>query len=184
MRAVFSRPIAVAALCMSTAMSAVAQKIPSKNSAEPAATVASEAADKTSRSTSGLLSKPVVFRGMLGDTPIQAAVRPKEIADEGLEGEYFIFGSSQKILLAGELEGENLFLEESANGTSISGQWEGKLQGDTVRGTWMSADESVSKPFHLERIRSTASSSKSKPVQKARSAKSSTATALPAHTGS
>lgn len=117
----------------------------------------------------GLFSKPVIFRGTLGDMPIQFAVRPKEIIDEGLEGEYFIFGQSQKILLAGELEGENIFLEESENGTNISGQWEGKLQGDSIQGTWKSADESVSRPFKLKLIRLHASAQKPRSVRKASS---------------
>lgn len=104
------------------------------------------------KNTAGLLSRPAVFRGTLGDMPIQLAVRPKEVKDEGLEGEYFIFGQSRKILVAGELESENLFLEESENGTNISGLWDGKLRGDTIVGTWTSADDSVSRPFSLKLI--------------------------------
>lgn len=99
-------------------------------------------------------------------------MRSKEIADEGIEGEYFIFGRPQKILLAGEVEGENIFLEESENGTNISGQWEGTLQGDSIQGTWLSADGSLSKPFNLKRFRLPAHSpkSKSKPMQQLPSA--------------
>lgn len=99
-----------------------------------------------------LFVKPVFLRGTVGETNIQVNIRPKENIDEGLEGEYFIFGHSPKILLAGEMEGNTLFMEESENGTDISGQWDGKLDGDTLTGTWMSADGLMTKPFSLKVI--------------------------------
>jgi hypothetical protein len=102
--------------------------------------------------TSPLFMKPVFLRGSLGDQNVQVNIRPKEQVDEGLEGEYFVFGRSLKILLAGEMEGTTLFMEESENGTNISGQWDGKLDGDMLSGTWMSADGSVTKPFSLKII--------------------------------
>jgi hypothetical protein len=102
--------------------------------------------------TSPLFLKPVFLRGTLGDQNVQVNVRPKEQIDEGLEGEYFVFGRSLKILLAGEMEGVTLFMEESENGTDISGQWDGKLNGDTLTGSWMSADGTVTKPFSLKVI--------------------------------
>jgi len=97
-----------------------------------------------------LFSKPMVFRGTLGDKQVQLSIRPKDPADEGLEGEYFVFGSSQKVLLAGDDEGDALLLEESENGKDISGQWDGKLEGDTLSGNWTSADFSVTRPFVLK----------------------------------
>jgi hypothetical protein len=113
---------------------------------------------------SGLFNKPVFLRGTLGDVQIQANVRPKAEIDEGVEGEYFVFGRSQKILLAGELEGDAVFLEESENGTDVSGQWDGKRDGDTIHGTWLSADGSVSKPFMLKAVQA-AKQPQAKPVQ-------------------
>lgn len=97
-----------------------------------------------------LFSKPMVFRGTLGDKQVQLSIRPKNPADEGLEGEYFVFGSSQNVLLAGDGEGDALLLEESENGKDISGQWDGKLEGDTLSGNWTSADFSVTRPFVLK----------------------------------
>lgn len=97
-----------------------------------------------------LFSKPMVFRGTLGDKQVQLSIRPKNPADEGLEGEYFVFGSSQKVLLAGDGEGDALLLEESENGKDISGQWDGKLEGDTLSGNWTSADFSITRPFVLK----------------------------------
>jgi len=100
-----------------------------------------------------LFTKPVVLRGTLGEMQVQLQLRPKEVADEGLEGNYFVFGRSGNILLAGETEDDTLFLEESENGTDISGQWEGRLQGDALNGTWTSADAQSSKAFSLRVLR-------------------------------
>lgn len=99
-----------------------------------------------------LFHKPVFFRGVVGDINVQVNIRPKADIDEGIEGEYFIFGNSHKILLAGEIEGDQLFMEESENGTNISGQWDGKLEGDSLVGSWMSADGSITKPFTLKAV--------------------------------
>ncbi|HWT71212.1 MAG TPA: hypothetical protein VN361_03405 [Oxalicibacterium sp.] len=89
------------------------------------------------------------MRGTLGEQQVQLSVRQKEVADEGLEGSYFVFGRSANILVAGDAEGDALFLEESENGTDISGHWEGKLQGDAVSGTWTAADGETTRPFTL-----------------------------------
>lgn len=100
-----------------------------------------------------VFQKPVALRGTVGDVQIQVNLRPKEEVDEGHEGEYFIFGNSHKILLAGEIEKDGvIFMEESVNGTDISGQWDGTLEGDVLAGTWMSADGSITKPFSLKLI--------------------------------
>lgn len=130
----------MAAACISISASVSAQ-VPPVTPA-PALTVAP--------AISAIFLKPVLLRGTLGDVNVQVHIRPKEQIDEGIEGEYFIFGNSLKILLAGEIEGDILFMEESENGTNISGQWDGKLEGDTLAGTWMSADGSFTKPFSLK----------------------------------
>jgi hypothetical protein len=101
-----------------------------------------------------LLSKPLALRGTLGDAMVQFNLAPKADVDGGFEGNYFLFGHSQKILLAGEADGDDLFFEESENGTDVSGQWEGKLSGDSFSGTWLSADGAVTKPFSLKAIES------------------------------
>jgi hypothetical protein len=99
-------------------------------------------------------AKPVVLRGTLGEQPVQLTLRPKIPADEGIEGDYFVFGQSQKILLAGETEDSDLLMEESENGKDVSGQWIGKFAGDAVSGEWQSADGSVSKRFVLKIVKS------------------------------
>jgi opacity protein-like surface antigen len=107
-----------------------------------------QAAD-ASAAAGGMFARPVVLRGTLGDAQIQMTVQPKSDPAEGIEGEYIVFGRSGHILLAGETESGGLLMEESENGTDVSGQWEGQQDGAAVRGTWQSADGSVSKPFVL-----------------------------------
>ncbi len=97
----------------------------------------------------------VHLRGTIGDDGVQVTIRPKVPADEGVEGEYFFFGQSLQILLAGEIEGDILLLEESQDGTHISGQWDGTIAGDRVTGEWMSADGEVTKPFALQIVPAT-----------------------------
>ncbi len=164
--AVLRKLVAVTALCLPVAALSADLQAASKESEQRKTEPSSSGASKTPDGFAGLFSKPVAFRGKLGELSVQATVRPKEIAEEGLEGEYFFFGRSQKILLAGELEGESIFLEESENGTNISGQWEGKLQDGIIQGTWMSADGSISKPFSLRPIQPHARSPKVQALSK------------------
>jgi hypothetical protein len=100
-----------------------------------------------------LFERPAVLRGTLGDQEIQASIRPKAAPDVGIEGQYFLFGRGQIILLAGEAEDEEVLMEESANGTDVSGQWDGVVEGDTFRGTWRSAEGELVLPFTLKEVR-------------------------------
>ena len=100
-----------------------------------------------------LFIEPVALRGTLGEDQVQVNLRVKADMEDGIEGNYFVFGHSQNILLAGEIEGEELFLEESENGTDVSGQWSGKLAGDVISGEWQSADGAVTKPFRISIVR-------------------------------
>jgi hypothetical protein len=97
--------------------------------------------------------KPVALRGTLGEDQIQMNLRTKQEFADGVEGDYFRFGSSQKVLLAGEIEGDEVFLEESENGTDVSGEWNGKLAGEVFSGEWLSADGKRSKPFSIRIVR-------------------------------
>ena len=113
-----------------------------------------------------LLGQPATLRGTLGTTRIQMQLRLKVPIEDGIEGDYFLFGQTRKILLAGETENDILTMEESENGTDISGQWDGKIDGHTIRGTWQSADGSISKPFELTITRGTAVASKKPPSKR------------------
>ena len=114
----------------------------------------------------GLFSRPVVLRGTLGDAVIQMQVRPKADPSEGIEGSYIVFGRSGQILLAGETEGESLLMEESENGTDVSGQWEGRQQGGEVRGTWQSADGAVSRQFVLKALDAGSADDSARPARR------------------
>ncbi|HEY8609433.1 MAG TPA: hypothetical protein VIM12_20145 [Noviherbaspirillum sp.] len=109
-----------------------------------------------------LFVRPVALRGTLGDAPVQIDLRTKQEYADGVEGEYFVFGSSQKVLLAGEIEGDEVFLEESENGTDVSGQWNGKLAGEVFSGEWLSADGTRTKPFSVRIVRSARSQEKTR----------------------
>lgn len=114
-----------------------------------------------------LFSQPVILRGRLGDAQVQFNLRPKTEFEGGVEGDYFVFGSSAKVLLAGEYEGEEVFLEESENGTDVSGQWNGKLSASGFSGEWQSADGTVTRPFALTAVRTDERSQPAKtPAQK------------------
>ncbi len=126
----------------------------SAGSASPPGTAAAVPAPAEAPSPAArLFAAAPVFNGALGEQNIQVSLRRKDDMREGLEGEYFIFGGSNKILLAGEFERDGtIFLEESEDGRSVSGQWDGKLDGMTFSGTWSSSDGSLSRPFRLKII--------------------------------
>lgn len=131
-------------------------------------TAASAAQSQETQASTGKMPflNPVTLRGTLGELQIQATLRNKAELEEGIEGEYVILGKPQKVLLAGELEGDDFFLEESENGKDVSGQWTGKLVGDIISGEWQSVDGKLTKPFTIRLMRSddkvgTASTSRS-----------------------
>ena len=95
-----------------------------------------------------LVSKPVLWRGTLGTEQIQLSLRPKK-GEDGLDGSYFIFGQGSQILLAGEVDHDDLMMEESHDGKDVSGEWEGSFSNGVLSGTWSTLDGSISKPFVL-----------------------------------
>jgi hypothetical protein len=61
-----------------------------------------------------------------------------------------------KALVAGDVDDGVFTLEESVDGHSISATWEGNVVEDScgkeIRGTWRSADGSISYPFVLRKV--------------------------------
>lgn len=96
-----------------------------------------------------LFVKPLILRGTLGDAQIEMHLQLKPDPTEGIEGSYVIAGQTAKILLAGESENTDVLMEESVNGKDVSGEWAGKLVGNTFSGTWSTTDDTVTKPFVL-----------------------------------
>ena len=98
-----------------------------------------------------LFASPIELRGKLGVRPIRMYLRPKTEDRDSVEGSYIVERqSSHKILLAGEVTLDKLSMEESVDGKDVSGQWDGNVQGNVVRGVWESADGSIQQEFSLE----------------------------------
>lgn len=110
----------------------------------------------------GIPAAGLVLRGSLGSEAIQMQLRPKP-DNEGVEGDYFVFGQGRKILLAGEFDKGGFWMEESANGTDVSGQWEGERRGNVLSGTWRGADASDERPFILNVVKPAPVRHKAKP---------------------
>lgn len=116
----------------------------------PVAQAAAPAADASQGSLQQvLMGRALVLRGQIDGRALQLSLQPKKNED-GLEGRYFFFGGSPEILVAGEVEGDDFIMEESINGRDVSGQWEGHREGQSITGTWSSADGSITKPFALQ----------------------------------
>lgn len=96
-----------------------------------------------------IFSPPVFLRGMLGKLQVQMYLHPHVEYEDSVQGDYFVYGKSVKIMLAGEFQDDDLAMEESENGSDVSGQWSGKLDGAVFRGTWYSDEQSHSEPFEL-----------------------------------
>ncbi|MDP9108085.1 MAG: hypothetical protein M3N23_03320 [Pseudomonadota bacterium] len=115
-----------------------------------------------------LLARPVLLRGILGDRRVEMQLHMKANPDEGIEGDYLLADRVGRILLAGETDNDTIALEESENGSDISGQWDGRVEGGVMRGTWLSADGSVSKPFELKVVEPSAVASAPHPGKRAK----------------
>jgi hypothetical protein len=111
--------------------------------------LAQQAAVPAAASLQELVRQPLVLRGTLGTEQVQLNVRPKT-GEDGLEGKYFIFGQSAQILLAGEVDQNELVMEESYNGKDVSGEWDGSYQDGVLSGTWSSLDGKINKSFMLK----------------------------------
>ena len=102
-----------------------------------------------------------IYRGVLGEMPVQLTLSVKADDPAELIGEYFVFGGGRNFQLAGEIDNDSVYLEESDDGVRISGSWEGKLVVEASRafivGTWHNADETRSLAFKLERVLGTRS---------------------------
>ncbi|MBC3868785.1 hypothetical protein [Undibacterium oligocarboniphilum] len=122
--------------------------------------LAAVAAAQQPPSVSGnpVFSHKLELRGYLGDDPVQMYLQPKTEDVDSVEGHYRIQPhnashlSGKPVLLAGEVSGNHLNMEESDDGKEVSGQWDGELQDGVIRGAWLSADERVQRHFELRLI--------------------------------
>lgn len=92
-----------------------------------------------------------VYVGTVGDKPVRLRVAPKSDTRDSLQGEYTIGDGKSVRLLSGEWDDGSFLMEESDDGTRVSGNWEGQIdQNGAVRGTWTDAfDPSIVLPFFI-----------------------------------
>lgn len=81
-----------------------------------------------------------VYVGTVGDKQVRMRIAPKTDTRDSLQGEYSIGDGKGVRLLSGEWDNGTFLMEESDDGTRVSGNWEGQIdrQG-AVRGTWTDA---------------------------------------------
>jgi hypothetical protein len=91
------------------------------------------------------------YIGKLGDKQIEMKLGAKTDEPSGVHGEYRFAGASSVIYVAGDLDGGTLEIEESNDGTRITGNWVGKIAADgSISGERMEADDSNPQPFDLK----------------------------------
>lgn len=114
-------------------------------------------------------ARPIELRGKLGDDKVVMHLQPKTEDMDSVEGSYQLPGSKRnkgnKILLAGEVGGNKLSMEESEDGVDVSGQWDGELSGKTIRGVWQSDDGKATKDFVLELLEKKSAQKLSKQIK-------------------
>ena len=94
------------------------------------------------------------YVGTLGGRQVEMKLGAKTDEASGIHGEYKFVGSPSVILVAGDRDGDALEIEESNDGTHITGNWIGKFAADgSVSGERMNADDSDPQPFDLRRWR-------------------------------
>ena len=90
------------------------------------------------------------YVGTLGGRQVEMKLGAKTDEASGIHGEYKFVGSPSVILVAGDRDGDALEIEESNDGTHITGNWIGKFAADgSVSGERMNADDSDPQPFNL-----------------------------------
>ncbi|ACA90968.1 MULTISPECIES: hypothetical protein [Burkholderia cepacia complex] len=89
------------------------------------------------------------YEGTLSDRPIVVHLGPKT-DEEGVHGEYQFADTGEVVLLAGDRDGDTLEIEESNDGTNITGVWIGRFDatGD-LKADRMNSDESDPQPVVL-----------------------------------
>ncbi|KVU53670.1 hypothetical protein [Burkholderia cepacia] len=89
------------------------------------------------------------YEGTLGDRPIVVHLGPKT-DEEGVHGEYQFADTGEVVLLAGDRDGDTLEIEESNDGTNITGVWIGRFDATgTLKADRMNSDESDPQPVVL-----------------------------------
>ncbi|KAG0162314.1 hypothetical protein DFQ30_002339 [Apophysomyces sp. BC1015] len=93
-----------------------------------------------------------LYTGTLGTRPIEMRLGAKSDDPTGVHGEYrFVDHADGVMLVAGDLDNGTLQIEESDDGTRITGNWVGKVAVDgSIHGERMNPDDSEPQPFDLQ----------------------------------
>ncbi|PCE26714.1 hypothetical protein BWP39_07945 [Paraburkholderia acidicola] len=90
------------------------------------------------------------YAGTLGKRQIVLRLGPKTDDPSGVHGEYQFADTGEVILIAGDRDNDTLEVEESNDGTHITGNWVGKFAADgSLAGDRMNVDDSDPQPFDL-----------------------------------
>ncbi|CAJ0703859.1 hypothetical protein [Ralstonia wenshanensis] len=82
-------------------------------------------------------AKYPVYTGAIGDMPIRMRLGRKTGEIDSVHGEYVAGNAAGVRLVTGEYENGGFLMEESDDGTHVTGTWEGAIDGHgVVRGTW------------------------------------------------
>jgi hypothetical protein len=91
------------------------------------------------------------YAGTLGTRQIVLRLGAKTDDPSGVHGEYQYADTGEVILIAGDRDGDTLEVEESNDGTHITGNWVGTFAADgSVSGDRMNVDDSNPQPFDLK----------------------------------
>ena len=92
------------------------------------------------------------YEGTLGGRPVVVHLGPKD-DDPGVHGEYQFTDTGEVVLLAGDRDGDTLEVEESNDGTNITGVWIGRFDAaGSLAADRMNADESDPQPVVLRPV--------------------------------
>ncbi|WJF89008.1 hypothetical protein QS306_07565 [Paraburkholderia bonniea] len=142
------RPATVALLALTAALIAP-QSFAQISASATSATLANQAAAPALRPDPAFAKLPR-YTGTLGNRPIVLRLGAKTDEPSGVHGEYQFVDSGATILIAGDRDGDTLEVEESDDGTQITGNWVGKFAADgSLAGTRMNVDDSDPQPFAL-----------------------------------
>ena len=90
------------------------------------------------------------YAGTLGQRQIVLRLGAKTDDPSGVHGEYQFADTGEVILIAGDRDGDTLEVEESNDGTHITGNWVGKFAADgTLSAERMNVDDSDPQPVDL-----------------------------------
>ena len=120
------------------------------------------------------------YAGTLGKRQIVLRLGAKTDDPSGVHGEYQFADTGEVILIAGDRDGDTLEVEESNDGTHITGNWVGKFAADgSIEGERMNVDDSNPLEFSLRPLAAGQKAPSAAPVQAQKPAQQSTQQSAP-----